>query len=115
MSKLDSLPNILGPKDDGGPAPSNGGGHNLGEALSKFDFSHLSHVDSGSQTDVGSQGLDHSDLHAALASMSPGDALDYAISQIGSADHLDAGHSDTGHADPGHADTGLSVDTSHDA
>jgi hypothetical protein len=78
---------------------------NPGEALAKFDFSLL---DPGSHAHPGSQDLDHSDAHAALASMSSADALDYAISQMGFIDHVDAGHSDTGHFDaPG--------DTSHDA
>ena len=107
MSKLSSLPDVIGPKDDGGSAPSNGGGHNLGEALSKFDFSYP-HVDSVAQTDLGSQGLDHSDVHAALASMSPGDALDYAINHVGVLDHLDSGHGDAAHFD-------VPPDTSHDA
>jgi hypothetical protein len=67
---------------------------NLGEALAKYDFSH---------TDLGSQGPDQSDAHTALASMSSDDALDYAISQIGPADHFDVGHFD------------MPPDTSHDA
>jgi len=110
MSTSNSLPNE--PKDNGGSASPDGGGKNPGEALSKFDFSHLSDVD-GPQTDLGPQGSGHSDLHAALASMSSGEALDYAISHIGILDHLDAGHADAGHGDAGHFD--MPLDTSHDA
>jgi len=63
--------------------------HNPGEALAKLDFSH---------GDYGSHGPDHSgDLHGALAAMSPGHALDYAIGQMGPADHLDVGHFDVSH------------------
>src|SRR5258706_255067 len=63
--------------------------HNPGEALAKLDFSH---------GDYGSHGPDHSgDLHGALAAMSPGHALDYAIGQMGPADHLDVGHVDVSH------------------
>jgi hypothetical protein len=112
MSTLNSLPNILGPKEDGGTTSSDGG-QSPGEALSKFDLSHLSNVDSGPQTDVGPQGSAHSDLHAALASMSSGDALDYAINHIGILDHLDTGHADAGQGDAGHVD--MPLDTSHDA
>jgi hypothetical protein len=55
-----------------------------GEALAKFDFSH---------GDFGSHGPDHSsDMQAALASMSSDDALEYAIAQMGPADHFDGGH-----------------------
>jgi hypothetical protein len=65
-----------------------------GEALATFDFSH---------GDFGSHGPDHSgDMQGALASMSSDDALEYAIAQMGPADHFDAGHFD------------VSVDTSHD-
>jgi hypothetical protein len=42
-------------------------------------------------------------MHSTLASMSSGHALDYAIGQMGSADHFDAGHVD------------MPADTSHDA
>ena len=85
-------------KDYCDPKPSDDCGkgdtyRNSGEALAKFDFSHI---------DLGSQGLDHSDAHAALTSMSSDDALDYAISQMGPADHLDVGHFD------------MPADTSHD-
>jgi hypothetical protein len=59
--------------------------HSPGEALAKCDFSH---------TDPSSQAPDHSDVHGALASMPCGHALDYAIGQMGSADHFDAGHFD---------------------
>ena len=104
MSKLGSQPNDLEPKDTGGTMPSDDG-KNLGDALSKFDFSH---VDPVPHVDLGSQEPDHSDVHAALASMSPEDALDYAISHIGLADHIDAGRFDGGHFD-------LPGDTSHDA
>ncbi len=71
------------PSDDCGP----------GAALAKFDFSH------------GNPGFapDHSDTHAALASMSPDHALDYAIGQLGpAADHFDIAHTD------------VPADTSHD-
>jgi hypothetical protein len=93
MSTPSSFPSILEPKDHGDTKPSDDSSKSLGEALAKFDFSH---------TDLGSQGPDHSDAHAALASMSSDDALDYAISQLGPADHLDVGHFD------------MPVDTSHD-
>jgi hypothetical protein len=104
MSTSSSLTDSPEPKETGDTMPS-GGGTNPGEALSKFDFSHL---DPAPQNDLGSQGPDHSDAHAALASMSSEDALDYAISHIGSVDHLDTGHFDVGHFD-------LPPDTSHDA
>ena len=45
--------------------------------------------------------------------MSSEDALDYAISHIGGADHVDAGQADAGHGDAGHFD--MPLDTSHDA
>jgi hypothetical protein len=68
--------------------------HNPGETLANCDFSHC---------DFGSQGADHSgDMQGALASMSSGHALDFAIGQLGSADHFDVGHFD------------LPADTSHD-
>jgi hypothetical protein len=98
MSTLSSLPSILEPKDHGDTKPSDDCSTSLGEALAKFDFSH---TDLGS-TDHDPQGPDQSDAHAALASMSSDDALDYAISQMGPADHLDVGHFD------------MPVDTSHD-
>jgi hypothetical protein len=41
-------------------------------------------------------------LHGALASMSSDHALDYAIGQMGPADHFDVGHFD------------VPADTSHD-
>src|SRR6267378_3457862 len=70
------------------------GKDNPGEALAKLDFSH---------GDYGSHGPDHSgDLHGALASMSSDHALDYAIGQMGPADHFDVGHFD------------VPADTSHD-
>jgi hypothetical protein len=100
MSTLSSLPGTPEPSDDTKPSS---GGENPGEALSKLDFSH---VDPVPHTDLGSQGADHSDVHAALASMSSEDALEYAISHIGLADHLDAGHSDAGHFD-------MPLDTPH--
>jgi hypothetical protein len=93
MSTLSSLTSIPEPKDHCDTKPSDDCGQNPGEALAKFDFSHI---------DLGSQGLDHSDAHAALTSMSSDDALDYAISQMGPADHLDVGHFD------------MPADTSHD-
>jgi len=105
MPTLNNLQGILEPKDSGDAMPLDGGGKNPGEALSKFDFSH---VDPSSDTDPGSRGPDHLDMHAALASMSSDDALDYAISQMGPADHFDAGHSDAGHLD-------LPLDTFHDS
>jgi hypothetical protein len=67
---------------------------NPGEALAKFDFSH---------GEFGSQGPDHSaDMQGTLASMSSDDALEYAIGQMGPADHFDVGHFDA------------PTDTSHD-
>src|SRR5437588_81176 len=60
--------------------------HNTGEALAKLDFSNGAY---------GSHGPDHSgDLHGALASMSSDHALDYAINQMGPADHFEVGHFD---------------------
>jgi hypothetical protein len=71
------------PSDDCGKGDTS---HNVGEALAKFDFSH---------GDLGSHGPNHSgDMQGALASMSSDHALDYAISQMGSADHFDVGHFD---------------------
>jgi hypothetical protein len=67
--------------------------HSPGEALAKFDFSH---------SDLSSHAPDHSDMQGALASMSSGHALDYAIGQMGPADHVDVGHFD------------MPADTSHD-
>ena len=93
MPTLSSLTSILEPKNHCDTKPSDDCGKNPGEALAKFDFSH---------TDLGSQGPDHSDAHAALASMSSDDALDYATSQMGGADHFDIGHFD------------VAADTSHD-
>ena len=76
--------------DDGQPHTH----HDPGEALAKFDFSH---------GDLGSHGPDHSgDMQGALASMSSDDALEYAIGQMGPADHFDVGHFD------------VPTDTSHD-
>jgi hypothetical protein len=70
-----------------------GEAQNPGETLAKFDFSH---------GDFGS-GPDHSgDIQGALASMSSDDALEYAIGQMGPADHFDVGHLD------------VAADTSHD-
>ena len=67
--------------DDGQPHTH----HDPGEALAKFDFSHGAFA----------SGPDHSgDIQAALASMSSDDALEYAISQMGPADHFDVGHFD---------------------
>src|SRR5882762_3186578 len=71
------------PSDDCGKGDTY---YNPGEALAKLDFSH---------GDYGSHGPDHSgDLHGALASMSSDHALDYAIGQMGPADHFDVGHFD---------------------
>jgi hypothetical protein len=89
-------------KHYGDPKPSDdcGKDNNPGEALAKFDFSHGDHFSHG---DFGSHGPDHSgDMLGALASMSSDDALEYAISQLGPADHFDVGHSD------------VATDTSHD-
>jgi hypothetical protein len=86
-------------KDYCDPKPSDDCGkgdtyRNSGEALAKFDFSH---------GDFGSHGPDHSgDMQGALASMSSDDALEYAIGQMGPADHFDVGHFD------------VPTDTSHD-
>jgi hypothetical protein len=70
--------------------------HNPGEALAKFDFSH---------GNLGSA-PDHSDTHAALASMSSDHALDYAIGQMSpAADHFDIAHDvpvHTSHDDVAH-------------
>jgi hypothetical protein len=109
MSTLDSLTDNSGSKDNG-ESPSSDGGKDVGEALSKFDFSQ---IDVAPHTNLGSQGLDYSDVHAALASMSSEDALDYAISHIGAADLFDASHSDAGHSDGYHLNT--ATETSHDA
>ncbi|WP_213290842.1 hypothetical protein [Bradyrhizobium sp. sGM-13] len=76
-------------KDYCDPKPSDDGSkgdpyRDPGEALARFDFSH---------GDFGSRGPDHSgDMQAALASMSSDDALEYAIAQMGAADHFDGGH-----------------------
>lgn len=65
--------------------------HSPGEALAKFDFSQGDF----SRDDFGSHGPDHSDdIQCALASMSSDDALEYAIGQMGPADHFDVGHFD---------------------
>lgn len=93
MSTLNNLTNTPEPKDDCDTKPSDDCSKDPGEALAKFDFSRI---------DLSSQGPDHSDAHAALASMSADDALDYAINQMGPADHLDVGHFD------------VPADTSHD-
>ena len=77
---------VLEQKDHGDPKSSDNSAQDPGEALAKFDFAH---------TNLGTQGPDYSDAHAALASMSSDDALDYAISQMGPADHLDVEHFDT--------------------
>jgi hypothetical protein len=94
MSRLSDLTNIVEPKDPSETKLSDDSGGNLGEALAKFDFG---------QTDLGAQGPDFSDAHAALASMSADDALDYAISQLGPGDQLDGGYLD------------MPADTSHDS
>jgi hypothetical protein len=71
--------------------------HSPGEALAKLDCSH---------SDLSSNAPDHSDMHGVLASMPSGHALDYAIGQMGSADHFDAGHfdipADTSHHEIAH-------------
>ena len=84
---------VLEQQDHGDPKSSDDSAKDPGEALAKFDFAH---------TNLGTQGLDYSDAHAVLASMSSDDALDYAISQMGPADHLDVEHFD------------MPADTSHD-
>jgi len=77
--------------DDGGKGDTY---RNLGDALAKFDFSH---------GDFSSHGPDHSgDMQVALASMSSDNALEYAIAQMGPADHFDGG------------DFHIPADTSHD-
>ena len=71
---------------------------NPGEALAKCDFSHGDF----SHGDFGLHGPDHlGDIQGALASMSSDDALEYAIGQMGPADHFDLGHFD------------VAADTSH--
>jgi len=100
MSERGSPTSIPDPKDHSDTRPSGDFDKNPGEALAKFDFSH---TDLGSQDIDHSKGPDHSEALAALASMSSDDALDYAINQMGPADHLDVGHSD------------MPADTSHDA
>ena len=74
MATLNNLTNTPEPKDDCDTKPSDDCSKDPGEALAKFDFSRI---------DLSSQGPDHSDAHAALASMSSDDALDYAIGQMG--------------------------------
>jgi hypothetical protein len=99
MSTPSSPTNLPEPKDHCDTKPSDDCGKNPGEALAKFDFSHGDF----SHGDVGSHGSDHSgDIQGALASMSSDDALEYAISQMGPADHVDVGHFD------------VAADTSHD-
>jgi hypothetical protein len=84
------------PPDDPGKGDTY---RNPGEALAKLDFSHGDFW----HGDFGSHGSDHSgDIQGALASMSSDDALEYAISQMGPADHFDVGHFD------------VAADTSHD-
>lgn len=111
MSTFKSLSHTPGPNDAG--SMSSDDDQNPGEALSKLDLSHFSSADSGPQGDLGLHGSGQSALHAALASMSSGEALDYAISHIGGLDHLDAGHADASQGDAGHFD--MPLDTSHDA
>lgn len=78
-------------EDDASKAGKGDSYHNPGEALAKFDFSQGDF----SQDYFGSHGPDHSDdIQGALASMSSGDALEYAIGQMGPADHFDVGHFD---------------------
>jgi len=73
----------LKPSDDCGKGDTY---RSPGDALAKFDFSHGY---------FGSHGPDHSgDIQGALASMSSDDALEYAIDQMGPADHFDVGHCD---------------------
>jgi hypothetical protein len=93
------------PSDDCGNGNGNGNGHangsgdtyhSPGDALARFDFS---------RGDFGSHGSDHSgDIQGALASMSSDHALDYAIGQMGPADHFDIGQDDvTSHEGVQHA------------
>jgi hypothetical protein len=79
-------------KDFHDPKLSDGENYrSAGDALAKFDFSRGDF----SQGDFGSHGPDHSgDIEVALASMSSDDALEYAIGQMGPADHFDVGHFD---------------------
>lgn len=87
-------------EDDASKAGKGDSYHNPGEALAKFDFSHGNF----SEGDFGSHGPDHSgDIQGALASMSSDEALEYAIGQMGPADHFDVGHFDG------------AAETSHDA
>ena len=71
--------------------------HDPGEALAKFDFSH-NEFDSHAPDVSG-------DIQAALASMSPDDALEYAIAQMGPADHFDTGPFDVPPDTSHHSDT----------
>jgi hypothetical protein len=71
--------------------------HAPGEALAKFDFSH-NEFDSHAPDISG-------DIQAALASMSPDDALEYAIAQMGPADHSDTGPCDVPPDTSHHIDT----------
>ena len=71
--------------------------HDPGEALAKFDFSH---------NEFDPHAPDHSgDIQAALASMSADDALEYAIAQMGPADHFDVGPLDVSTDSSHHTDT----------
>ena len=77
-------------KDDCDPNPFDDSKdyRSAGEALAKLDFSH---------GDFRSHGPDQSgDMLGALASMSPDDALEYAIGKMGPADHFDVVHFDVG-------------------
>jgi hypothetical protein len=79
------------PSDDCGKGDTS---HNPGEVLARFDFSH---------GDLGSHGPDHSgDMQGALASMSSDQALEYAIGQMGPADHFDEGQFDVASHDMVH-------------
>lgn len=89
MSTLNDPPGIPEPNDYGDTKPSDDG-KSVGDALASFDFAH---TDTG-PADLDLHGPEPSDAHAALVSMSCDDALDYAISHMGPADHLDVGHID---------------------
>jgi hypothetical protein len=95
---LDLIKNLGIPNEElSRAAPVGDNNHDLGEALAKFDFSH-NEFDSHAP-DISS------DVQAALASMSPDDALDYAIAQMGPADHCDTGPLDVPPDTSHHTDT----------
>jgi hypothetical protein len=99
---LDLIKSLGIPNEEPSPAEPDDRGasdscHDPGEALAKFDFSH---------NEFNPHAPDHSgDIQAALASMSADDALEYAIAQMGPADHLDAGPLDVSTDSSHHTDT----------